>query len=210
MKKLWRKLWGRPLTDAGHVYYVRLNTSQGILYKLGFTTRGSVKERFSYAGFGDEKLIDKIFFFAYRQDAYLIEQKLHKHFKKCLAFGQYSNDPNLPLCNRGQGELYRSDILGLDDELYVEEVAIRHEAAKNDLEGCLMILLILVGVVGVPLGGWGIPVLLGAGFWYFIASSKEAHQQIVSAGVRRKPDHPVPIGELIDALSRSREGKYPQ
>lgn len=160
MKKLWRRLWNRPVTDAGRVYYVKLKTDCGTFYKIGFTTKESVEERFSYAGLGDEKMIEKVFLFTYAENAYAVEQKLHKYFKKSLAFGKYSKDPNLPLFKRGQSELYRSDILGLDDELYENETEILRESAEADFGGCLFLMVILVGVVGVPLGGWGIPDLL--------------------------------------------------
>lgn len=201
MSNLWRKIWRRPLTDAGHVYYVKLRTDHGTLYKLGFTTKYSVKERFAFAGLGDEKLIEKVLLFTYRDNAYPTEIKLHKHFNKKLAFGKYSKDPELPLFRRGQGELYKSDILGLDYELYTEETKIVRSETQESFGGCLMLMLILVGLVGVPLGGWGIPILIGAGFWYMIASLNETKTKLADAGHPLKPKHPLHIQQLIESLS---------
>ena len=53
-----------PSRTAGHLYYIRLKTNFGPLYKLGFTSMSSVYERFAYKGNGDEKLIDEVYLFA--------------------------------------------------------------------------------------------------------------------------------------------------
>ena len=201
MSKIWRKLWGRPATDVGNVYYVKLNTPQGIFYKLGYTSKNSVYERLSYAGYGDEKLIDKVILFSHRDDAYPVECKLHRHFKKRLAFGKYSKNPNQPLCNRGQGELYKYDVLGLDEDLYKIGEVIQRESVSDSFGGCLVIMFILVGLVGVPLGGWGIPVLIGVGCWYFLSLNKDMHGQLAKSGAAIRPRHIKSIQILIDELT---------
>lgn len=58
---------------AGHLYYIRLKTNFGIFYKIGFTTKESVHERFKLNGSSDYKFIDKVFLFKYLPDAYKIE-----------------------------------------------------------------------------------------------------------------------------------------
>lgn len=109
-----------PSRTAGHLYYIRLKTNFGPLYKLGFTSMSSVYERFAYKGNGDEKLIDEVYLFAYDREAFYHEVKLHSHFGRKKAFGEFSNRIDFPLYQNGQSELYYSDILGLDSS-YTEE-----------------------------------------------------------------------------------------
>ncbi len=83
------------------------------MYKLGFTTRNSAKERLAYQGNGDEKLIDVVLCFVYLEDAWDVEQELHQLFaKKALFYG--GQHELMPLLGNGQSELYREDILGMD------------------------------------------------------------------------------------------------
>ncbi|WP_208281642.1 hypothetical protein [Massilia oculi] len=103
-----------PAVTAGHLYYVRLKTGFGPMYKLGFTSLPSLEERFAYQGQGDEALLDRQLLFAFRDDAYHIEQQLHGHFSEKRAFGRYSSNRALPLYQNGQSEIYLEDILQLD------------------------------------------------------------------------------------------------
>jgi len=103
-----------PAVTTGHLYYVRLKTGFGPMYKLGFTTLPSLEERFAYQGQGDEALLDRQLLFAFRDDAYHIEQQLHCHFSDKRAFGRYSSNRTLPLYQNGQSEIYLEDILQLD------------------------------------------------------------------------------------------------
>ena len=103
-----------PSQTTGHLYYVRLKSSFGPLYKLGFTSMSSVRERFAFKGNGDEKLIDEIYLFVYDREAFHHETRLHGHFGHKKAFGHFSSHPGLPLYQNGQSELYYADILGLD------------------------------------------------------------------------------------------------
>lgn len=103
-----------PKTQDGHLYYVRLKTEVGVFYKIGFTTFGSVEERFSFNGTGDERYIDKTLLFLHMKDGYLIEQRLHGHFSTKRAFGKYSSLDFMPLFKNGQSELYAEDVLKLD------------------------------------------------------------------------------------------------
>lgn len=66
----------------GNLYYVKLNTECGILYKLGFTTLESVEARMSYGGSDDWRYIDKVLMFSYLPDAFEVEQKLHSCLNK--------------------------------------------------------------------------------------------------------------------------------
>ena len=84
-KNLWR-WFKRPKNPAGYVYYARLKTNCGLLYKLGYTKKPSLKERLAYGGQGDEKMIDQEFFFTYREDAWDVEQTLLEHFTRQRAF----------------------------------------------------------------------------------------------------------------------------
>jgi hypothetical protein len=76
---------------------VRFSTLKVSFYKIGYTTKSSVRDRFSYSGDGDEKLIDREFFLKLRDDAWDIEQSLLDYFGKYRGSGKYSNDPTMPL-----------------------------------------------------------------------------------------------------------------
>lgn len=102
--------------SRGYVYYLRLKTHVGICYKLGFTTKKSAEERFSYGCSDDYKLIDKVLLFKYMENAYQVEQDAHKAFALHYRVNNSYPTPNLPLYENGQRELYFEDILGLDEE----------------------------------------------------------------------------------------------
>jgi len=145
MLKQIRRWFRRPINSAGNVYYVKLFTPQGVFYKIGYTTKSNVIERFAFANCGDEKLVNRQFLFAFREDAWDVEQQLLDHFDKHRAFGKYSNDPMGPLAGCGQSELFRHDILGLDNDLYAISDELAKRAAevesKKAGEGCLMMLI---------------------------------------------------------------------
>lgn len=104
----------RQPKGGGTLYYVRLKTPVGILYKLGYTTLSSVEERLAYQGRGDEKLLDRVLFFKHFDNAAEMESAAHDHFSRKSAFGRFSNEPGMPLFGNGQSELYAKDILGVD------------------------------------------------------------------------------------------------
>lgn len=189
-----RRWFRRPQNPAGHVYYARLTTPSGTFYKVGFTTKSTLAERMAYGGHGDEKLIDREFLFAYRNDAWDVEQTLLEHFAKHRAFGKYSNDPMKPLNGRGQSELFAHDILGLDDDLYTladqEKAALNNDLAQAN-SGCLMVLL---GLVLVPFT-LGLSLLfIAGGASDVLTYGKDRHPVV------KRPRHPLKIKELLDAM----------
>lgn len=108
-----------PAERSGYLYYVRLKTDVGRFYKLGFTKRVSVNERLGFGGSKNAELVDKELCFVHLDDAYDVEGRLHLYFRQKKAFGTFSADPDMPLEGSGQGELYREDILQLDDDYSV-------------------------------------------------------------------------------------------
>jgi hypothetical protein len=102
-----------PPSKAGNLYYVRLCTPVGMLYKIGFTTMGSVHERLAFRGDGTDTLIDRVLLFAHFSDASDLEQELHKLFRRSAAFCGW--DEQMPLFANGQSELYCEDVLELDN-----------------------------------------------------------------------------------------------
>lgn len=145
--------------NKGYVYYVKLQTDDGPLYKLGFTTKASVHERFSYKDYGDEKLIDCVFLFSASNRAYEAEQTLHRYFKKKRAY-RWACWPHKPLYLRGQSELYREDILGMDDAIYVRQEEVRsidpssikerkHPFSVSDHLGIAVLLFIIFNVFAI-------------------------------------------------------------
>ena len=198
MFKRIKRWFSRPKNPAGHVYYARLNTPQGIFYKLGFTSKPSLVERMAYSGDGDEKMIDHQFFFTHRNDAWDVEQTLLEHFNKRRAFGKYSRDPSKPLCGRGQSELFSHDILGLDDDLYPSsEEALKALQIESE-QGNGGWMLILIGLVLLPFT-WGISLLLILMGGYGLIEFTQSHQMRTAQVTR--PVHSPIIQELIDTLN---------
>ena len=109
--------------SKGNLYYVRLKTNCGILYKLGFTNLQSVEERLGYGGSRDVQLIDKVFLFLKLDNAYQLEQELHELLHHKHAFERYSQIGVFPLCQNGQSELFTEDVLKMDSGYTVEQGA---------------------------------------------------------------------------------------
>lgn len=131
-----------PPTKAGHLYYVRLRTPVGIVYKLGFTTLDSVHARLSFRGDGTDKLIERVLLFAHFNDAWDLEQELHMLFRRHATFSGW--DEAMPLFANGQSELYREDVLDLDHEYSrrqsqdtAEEIALARQVALGADEASL-------------------------------------------------------------------------
>lgn len=103
-----------PKDRAGYLYYVRLQTGLGCLYKIGFTKLASAEDRLKFNGAGDEKLIESVLLFIRLEDAYSIEQRLHGSFPNARAFGKFASYSYMPLFQNGQSELYVEDVLKLD------------------------------------------------------------------------------------------------
>jgi len=121
------------MTDQGNLYYVRLKTELGLLYKIGFTTLNSVEQRLGYSGSDDRLLIDKVLMFMPFGDALLVEAKLHSMLEDKKAFGDYSHKSDFPLAGNGQSELYAEDVLGMDSHYTDEQGASTSRNIKNKL-----------------------------------------------------------------------------
>lgn len=199
-KNLWR-WFKRPENPAGYVYYARLKTNCGLLYKLGYTKKPSLKERLAYGGHGDEKMIDQEFFFTYCEDAWDVEQTLLEHFTRQRAFGKYSKDARKPLCGRGQTELFAHDILGLDENLYIkpdaQTLAKIREQNKDVGGGCLFVFL---GLILVPFTfGLSLLFIVGGLSGMF---GRPGGIENFAAQYKQKPVHPPAIADLIKSLSQ--------
>ncbi|PUE11170.1 hypothetical protein B9Z51_02310 [Limnohabitans sp. T6-5] len=147
-----------------------------------------------FAQLGDEKLIECELLFAFRKDAWDVEQTLLDHFDKYRTFGKFSNDPQMPLAGRGQSELFRDDILGLDSDLYhpsdEEAIDLKKEFAETG-EGCL---LTLIGLALVPFT-FGLSLLFIAG-----GLSGVFGNGVKVPPLNKRPQHPPHIKSLIDSL----------
>lgn len=192
MLKLVKRWFKKPRDPSGHVYYVRLATPQGRFYKLGYTSKPSLVDRFAFGGSGDEKLIERELLFVFRKDAWTIEQDLLDHFDSARAFGKFSNDPSLPLAGRGQSELFKEDVLGLDVEL-LAPTASESSALAEANDGCL---LALIGLVLAPFT-LGISLFLIAGGLSTIFSNAGKVPR-VAPRIRR----PAKVQSLIDSLTK--------
>jgi hypothetical protein len=200
LKKLWRWV-KRPKNPAGYVYYARLRTDYGMLYKLGYTKKRSLAERMAYGGHGDEKLIDQEIFFTYREDAWDVEQTLLDYFTSQRAFGKYSKDARKPLCGRGQSELFARDILGLDDSLYITPDAQTLAKIRAQGEevggGCLFVLL---GLILVPFT-FGLSLLFIAGGLSDLFG-RSTNIENFAEQYQQRPVHPPALDALIKSLSQ--------
>lgn len=115
-----------PPNREGHLYYVRLRTPVGLLYKIGFTTMDSVQARLAFKGDGSEQMIDKVLCFLPFKDAWGLEQELHSLLKGQATFRGW--DERMPLYLNGQSELYCIDVLEMDNEYS------RHQAKATQTE----------------------------------------------------------------------------
>lgn len=196
MFKKIKRWFSRPSDPSGYVYYARLKTPQGIFYKLGYTKKPSLRARLSYAGLGDEKLIDQEFLFAYHPDAWDVEQTLLEHFSKERAFGMFSKKTSQPLAGRGQSELFAHDVLGLDLDLYrlseEEKAALASEIAQAN-EGCLLVLFGLILVMFT----FGLALFFIAGGLSGVLNSTTSRRRTPAP-----PKHPPIIRELVESLVR--------
>lgn len=104
-----------PKSNEGCIYYVRLKTDVGLLYKFGYTTLESVKDRLGYGGSTDAKMIDKVLIFVKLDNAADVERAVHRHFSRKRTFGR-GLDPSMPLYRNGQSEIYAEDILNADKD----------------------------------------------------------------------------------------------
>lgn len=111
-----------PPRIDGHLYYVRLRTEIGLIYKLGFTTQASIEDRLAFKGDGAEKLIDKVLFFHHFSNAWELEQELHTLFDPDKLFSG-GTCVAMPLYKNGQSELYGDDILQLDQDYSEQQLA---------------------------------------------------------------------------------------
>lgn len=193
-----KRYFSRPKFSAGNVYYAKLETSPGtFFYKIGFTGKSTLTERMAFGGNGDEKLINREFFFTFRTDAWDVEQTLLDHFDKQRAFRKYSNDPDMPLCGRGQSELFAYDILGLDEDIYKlsNQAKLKESIESRDQagEGCLMM---LIGIVLAPFTlGFSLFFLIGGASGVFGSSNSKS-----DLSQPTRPVHPPRIQRLIDSL----------
>lgn len=146
--------------SKGNLYYVRLKTNCGVLYKIGFTTLESVEKRLGYEGSRDVQLIDRVFLFLEFDDAYQIEQELHKLLYRKKAFGNYSNNRAFPLCKNGQTELFTEDVLKMDSSFTVDQgeaSALNIRSKKSSLTGGAFL---IDKIVGIFLGVLFSPIIL--------------------------------------------------
>lgn len=199
----------RPRQSAGNVYYAKLNTPQGRFYKIGFTTKASLHERMAYNGKGDERLIENILFFTPHPKAWDVEQTLLDHFHKQKAF-KSGNAPAMPLYKNGQSELFASDILGLDAELYTPRMETSLvpscENYQKSLDGCLGI---IIGVILIPFTlGISLSFIFGGLADFFSGGRTKLVEQKVLVTPER-PIHPHHIHSLINFLSLQRSTQLP-
>ncbi|MBX3586351.1 MAG: hypothetical protein KF796_06880 [Ramlibacter sp.] len=190
-KKLVRA-FKRPRDPAGYVYYAKLVAPQGVFYKIGFTKKKTLVERFAFGGFGDEKLLQKQILFTFHSRGWDAEQDLLDHFGRLRAFGKYSNKPDQPLPGRGQSELFFVDVLGLDSDLYGLSARDReqiHSQAAEVASGCLLAAVLA-------------PFTMILAVFFALATVVSLFQENKRPiTVPRRPRHPEKIQQILDDLA---------
>ena len=179
--------------DLGYALYIKIEINSVFFYVLDINDSNSINDYLSRHGLQNKNF--ELLCFDYSEKAYSHVKKLLKFFNKNdIRVLNINATPSLLLDVKGA---YSKDVLGLDNILYKEESNIIRNHAEDGFGGCLLITLILIGIVGVPLGGWGIPILLIAGFWWFSMIGKEIDSKIESSGITRRPLHPEKIQKII-------------
>lgn len=179
----------------GYALYIKVEVNNCIYYVLDIIDSSSLDTYLANNNLSKTKV--EVLAFSHSENAY-------KHVKALSKF-LYKNDIRV-LNNKTPSYLselkgvYSRDVLGLDHELYKEESKIITEYGGDSLGGCLIVGLILIGLVGIPLGGWGIPILIIAGIWWFSQTSKEINNKIEHSGVTRRPILPEKFQKMTESL----------
>lgn len=100
--------------NNGYLYYIELDIENKRHYKVGYTKDDSVYKRFSYDGSNDYKYIKKVIFFHYFENAFELEQSIHRFLKKRLNYSFYPAN-KYPFYENGQSEIYPEDVLFLNN-----------------------------------------------------------------------------------------------
>tara|TARA_R110001592_G_scaffold119014_1_gene321735 strand:+ start:4756 stop:6306 length:1551 start_codon:yes stop_codon:yes gene_type:complete len=109
--------------NKGYLYYLRLKIHEKKYYKIGFTKSDSVYKRFSHEGSIDYEYIEEVLFFHYFDNAFEIEESLHKFLKRELGADFYPAK-EYPFYKNGQSEIYPEDVLTL----------AYHSLSRNDMK----------------------------------------------------------------------------
>lgn len=199
-----------PLNRDGHLYYVKLKTQYGPLYKLGFTKSSSVQERFSYGGSTNHELIDTELLFIHLQDAYDIEARLHAYFRRDKAFGMFSSKANMPLYKSGQGELYYKDVLKLDASYsrtkhFTTWIKILYSQGKAEYKSGMLVMLTMVFIFFASLAFLPIVILLSwAADRLNGVDSKRSEEQRKKSLSQRDADIERLIANLVEQYSQQK------
>ena len=119
----------------GHLYYVRLRTRYGRLYKIGYTSLASVEARLTHERPLSCCSIDRVLIFQYRSDAERLEQQLHGLLRHRACFTNFRGGPEFPLFQNGQSELYHTDVLSLDASFRPDQASRTNERLELQRRG---------------------------------------------------------------------------
>lgn len=113
-----------------NLYYVKLKTQVGYLYKIGYTSLPTVERRLNYEKPLTDCKIERVLFFKNIGISSQVEQELHSAYRHIACFANHSGGSHFPLWKNGQSELYSYDILGLDPEFDEQQ----HEESEFRIE----------------------------------------------------------------------------
>lgn len=139
--------------DIGYALYIKIEINGVFFYVLDVNDSNSLNDYLSRHGLQDKNF--ELLCFDYSEKAYSHVKKILKYLNKNgIRVLNANATPSLLLDLKG---VYSKDVLGIDNLLYKEESKIVRNHTENGFGGCLFITLILIGIAGVPLGGWGFP-----------------------------------------------------
>lgn len=190
--------WRRPERASGYVVYTKTIVSEKVLYELRFIPQGE-EELADLKKHPDGSLL-----LSYQEGGWDIEQTLLDHFGRQAIRMDKGKRADRYMSRNRCGAIFDKDVLGLDDQLYLEAIKAQKEAElkeqENAGEGCLS-LIVAFALAPFTLGFSLLFVLYGGACLWESAKSTEKREQYEKT---KRPVHPGSIQDLLKTLTSSR------
>lgn len=186
--------WYRPEQSSGYVSYLKTIENNKICYELRFfpDDEGGLPELKEYSA--------KPLFITYQEDGWDVEQTLLDHFSRYAARVDRGKRADRYKRRDRCGAMFYKDVLGLDDQLYVEAEKAQKEARlkeeANAKEGCFS-LIIAIALAPFTFGLSLLFVFYSGSCLRESAKSKAKKEQHRGA---TRPVHPENIQSLLSVL----------
>jgi len=190
--------WRRPEQSSGYVGYLKAIENNKVRYELRFFSddEGELPKLKKYSA--------KPLFITYQEDGWEVEQTLLDHFSRQAIRVDRGKRADRHMRRDRCGAIFDKDVLGLDDQLYVEAEKAQKEARLkeegNAKEGCLSLVVAIV-LAPFTLGISLVFVLYGGSCLWESAKSTEKREQYEKT---IRPVHPESIQALLKSLINKR------